>query len=327
MEEINIAGVGAYVPPLIITNNDISKIVDTSDEWVSTRTGIKERRISEGEETSDIAIKAAKLALERANVKGEDIDLIIVATVTPDGFTPSVSCLVQRGICAIKASAFDINAACAGFVYGLEIAFSMMNGNKKYRNALVIGAETLSKITNWEDRSTCVLFGDGGGAVVLKKEEISTKPKYRSFHTKAVGKLADTIHIDAIKVKNPYVKESKDKIQTLRMDGKEVLKFATFSMVDGIKRVLKDCNLTLDDIDYIVPHQANKRIIEYTAKKFKIDMNKFYLNLDRYGNTSSASIPIALNEMYEKGILKNGIKIIMVGFGGGMIYGASLIEL
>lgn len=327
MEEINFISIGAYAPTLVVTNNDLSKIVDTSDDWIATRTGIKERRISEGEDTSDIAIKAAKLALERGNTKGEEIDLIILATVTPDTFTPAVSCLVQKAIGAKNATAFDINAACSGFVYGIEIAFSMMKGNDRYKNALVIGAETLSKMMDWNDRTTCVLFGDGGGAAVLKKTDITNNKKIRSFYSKSVGELSEALVSDALKVNNPYVKESKEKINTLRMDGKEVFKFATGAVVDGINKVLLDSNLSLEDIDYIVPHQANKRIIEYTAKKIKLDMDKFYLNVDRYGNTSSGSIPLALNEMYEKGMLKKGLKIILVGFGGGMTYGAALIEL
>lgn len=327
MEEINFISIGAYAPTLVVTNNDLSKIVDTSDDWIATRTGIKERRISEGEDTSDIAIKAAKLALERGNTKGEEIDLIILATVTPDTFTPAVSCLVQKAIGAKNATAFDINAACSGFVYGIEIAFSMMKGNDRYKNALVIGAETLSKMMDWNDRTTCVLFGDGGGAAVLKKTDINNNKKIRSFYSKSVGELSEALVSDALKVNNPYVKESKEKINTLRMDGKEVFKFATGAVVDGINKVLLDSNLSLEDIDYIVPHQANKRIIEYTAKKIKLDMDKFYLNVDRYGNTSSGSIPLALNEMYEKGMLKKGLKIILVGFGGGMTYGAALIEL
>ena len=181
MEEINFISIGAYAPTLVVTNNDLSKIVDTSDDWIATRTGIKERRISEGEDTSDIAIKAAKLALERGNTKGEEIDLIILATVTPDTFTPAVSCLVQKAIGAKNATAFDINAACSGFVYGIEIAFSMMKGNDRYKNALVIGAETLSKMMDWNDRTTCVLFGDGGGAAVLKKTDITNNKKIISF--------------------------------------------------------------------------------------------------------------------------------------------------
>ncbi|MEI3337737.1 MAG: beta-ketoacyl-ACP synthase III [Clostridium sp.] len=330
MEEVSIKSFGAYVPSCIVSNNDLSKIVETSDEWIVERTGIKERRISEGEDTSNIAVKAANKALERANLTGEDIDLIIVATITPDKFTPSVACMVQKEIEAENAMAFDVSAACSGFIFALQAADSMMKVNKNFKNALIIGVETLSKIVNWEDRSTCVLFGDGGGAVVLSKENSNngSKSGIKTFYSKSVGKKGDCLVVDAMPVVNPYVKEeNKENYQRIAMNGREVFKFATKSIVESVEKILEENSLTIDDINYIVPHQANSRIIDFSAKKLKVNKDKFYTNLDRYGNTSSASIPLALNEMYEKDMFKKGHKIILVGFGGGLTYGAVLIEL
>lgn len=326
MQDVSIKGFGAYAPTNIVSNDDLSKIVETSDEWILGRTGIKERRISQGEDTSEIATKAAQMAIERAGISGEDIDLIIVATITPDMFTPSVSCLVQKGIGAKNAMAFDINAACSGFIYGLQVAYSMMDNSSNFKNVLVIGAETLSKIIDWTDRGTCVLFGDGSGAVVLSKTE-EEKKKIANFYSKSDGSKGDALTAGAIDVINPYVKEIVTKNKKVEMNGQEVFKFAVTSIVKGIKTVLEESNLSIEDIDMIVPHQANLRIIEFAAKKLKVDFNKFYINLDKYGNTSSATIPIALNEMYEKSLLKKGKKIIMVGFGGGLTFGAALIEL
>lgn len=326
MQNIEIIGFGSYLPPLVVTNDDLSKIIDTSDEWIESRTGIKQRRISEGEDTSMIAAKAAKLALERANINAQDIDLIVLATVTPDTFTPSVACLVQKEIGAKNAMAFDINAACSGFVYGLQVAYSMMECNKGFKKALVIGAETLSKMLNWEDRSTCVLFGDGAGAVILSNEE-NDKKKSLAFYSRSEGEKGDALYAGALDVINPYVSEITEKHKKVTMNGKEVFKFASSAIVECINKVLEQSNLTLEDIDYIVPHQANVRIIEYAAKKMKVNLEKFYLNVDKMSNTSSASIPIALNEMFEKNMLSNGEKIILVGFGGGLTCGAVLIEL
>ena len=326
MEEIYIKGFGAYVPPLVVSNDDLSKIVDTNDKWIVERTGIKERRISQGEDTSMIAAKAAKLALDRSGIKAEEIDLIIIATLTPDMFTPSVACLVQKELGAHSAMAFDLNAACSGFIYGVQVAYSMMNSSSDFNNVIVVGSETLSKIMDWEDRGTCVLFGDGGGAVVLSKDN-NKKGTKTSFYSKSVGDKGEYLTAGAIVVNNPYVEEIQERNGKIAMNGKEVFKFATTAIVDGVNQVLNRSQLSLEDIDYIVPHQANARIIDYTAKKLKTNLDKFYLNVDKYGNTSSASIPIALNEMYEKGLLTEGKKIIMVGFGGGLTYGAILIEL
>lgn len=325
MKGLKIKGIGAYTPPLTVTNDELSKLVDTNDEWIRTRTGISERRITEGEDTSELAIKAVKKALNRSKLTGEEIDLIIVATVTPDSFTPSVSCLVQKEIGARNAIAFDINAACSGFVFALNIASTMMKSNTAIKNALVIGSEVLSKVVNWEDRSTCVLFGDGSGAVVLSRDEEEGKNFY--FHIKSVGEKGDCLYIGAENVDNPFVASKIEKYKKISMKGGEVFKFSTSVICKSINKVIEESKLSIDDIDYIITHQANYRIIEYAAKKMKVPIDKFYINLDRYGNTSSASIPIALDEMFERGLLKEGMRIILAGFGGGLTYGSALIEL
>lgn len=322
MKNIKISGVGAYSPALVVTNDDISKLVETNDEWIQERTGIKERRISEGEDTSDFALKSAIMALDRANIKAEDLELIIVATISPDNFIPSVACLVQSRLNANKAACFDINVACSGFLYGLEIANSMMK-SMNYKNALVIGAETLSKVMDWTDRGTCILFGDGGGAAVLTKCD---KGGILKSYLKSDGSKGDALTIEAADFETPFTKEKKEKYRVIKMNGREVFKFATTAIADGVTEILKDTNLTLEDIKYIVPHQANYRIINSAAKKLNVETEKFYINLDRYGNTSSASVPLALNEMVEGNLINKGDKIILVAFGGGLTHAATLVE-
>jgi len=322
MSNVKISAIGAYLPPLVVTNHKISEFVETNDEWIVQRTGVSERRISEGEDTSDIATKAAKLAIERAGIDAKDLDLIIVATISPDMFIPSVACLVQSNLDADKAACFDISVACSGFVYGLEIAKAMMN-SMKYKNALVIGAEVLSKVTDWTDRGTCILFGDGAGAAVLKEsDEIGIIKSY----LRSEGKKGDALTIGAADFNTPFSKEKILKDRLIKMNGREVLRFAVSAIADGVSEVIKDTNISLDEIKYIVPHQANYRIIKSAAEKLNLDVDKFYLNLDKVGNTSSATVPIALNEMYEKGLLNKGDKLILVAFGGGLTYGATLIQ-
>lgn len=324
MSNITIAGIGAYLPSLVVTNDKISEFVETNNEWIVDRTGIKERRISEGEDTSDIAFEAAKLALERGNTKAENIDLIIVATVSPDMFTPSVACIVQSKLNAVNAACFDINVACSGFVYGLEIARSMMK-SMNYKNALVIGAEVLSKILDWTDRGTCILFGDGAGAVVLKVDESGSRGIIKSY-LKSDGTKGEALTAEAADLNTPFIKEKKLKDRVIKMNGREVFKFATTAIVDAVHEILKDTGISLDEVKYIVPHQANYRIIKSAANKLELDESKFYLNLDRTGNTSSATVPIALNEMYEKNLINKGDKFIFVAFGGGLTYAATLVE-
>lgn len=322
MKEVIIEGLGKYTPSHLVTNNQLSEIIDTSDEWIYSRTGIKSRYISKGEDTSYMAAKAAERALENADISPLDVDLIVVATCTPDMFTPSTACIVQSIIGADNALAFDISAACSGFIYGLDVAKALMKSNN-YSHALVIGSENLSKSLDWEDRSTCVLFGDGAGAALLSKSK--DRGLISSF-CKSEGNKHQCITIEGNDVDSPFVESKIIRHSKLKMDGGEVFKFATSVIVSSIKKILEENNLDMDDIDYIIPHQANVRIIQYAAKKLKVDMSKFYMNMEEYGNTSGASIPIALSDMCEKGLLKKDSKIMLVGFGAGLTYGASLIN-
>lgn len=322
MEEVIIEGLGKYTPSHLVTNDQLSEIIDTSDEWIYSRTGIRSRYISKGEDTSYMAAKASEKALKNANISPLDVDFIVVATCTPDMFTPSTACIVQSIIGADNALAFDISAACSGFIYGLDVAKAMMTSNN-YKHALVIGAENLSKSLDWEDRSTCVLFGDGAGAVILSK---SGNLGLMSSFCKSVGDKYKCITIEGNDVDSPFVENKIIRHSKLKMDGGEVFKFATSVIVSSINKILEENNLDINDIDYIIPHQANVRIIQYAAKKLKVDMDKFYMNMEEYGNTSGASIPIALSDMCEKGLLKKDNKIILVGFGAGLTYGATLIN-
>lgn len=323
MNEVQIIGTGSYAPDRIVVNARMSEIVETSDEWIRTRTGIEERRITEGENTSDLCVKAAERALHDAGVSPEELDLIIVATVTPDCFTPSTACIVQGRLHAVNAACFDLNAACTGFMYGLHTAAQFIKTGE-YKTALIIGAETLSKILDWKDRNTCVLFGDGGGAAVLRA---SDEKGFMAFHVGSDGSKGDLLKCDAVPVKELFASGEADYYKSvIRMDGKEVFKFAVKVMHETIEKLLDKAELNLDDIKYIIPHQANYRIIETTAKRLKISEDKFYINVHKYGNTSAGSIPIALDEMAQSGLLKKGDKLLMVGFGGGLTWGGAIVE-
>jgi len=322
MNEVQIIGTGSYAPLNIMTNHQLSEIVDTSDEWIFSRTGIKERHISQGENTSDLATKAALSALQDAEVDVEDIDLIIVASTSPDQFVPATACIVQGNIGAINAMAFDISAACTGFIFALNIAMQFLRtGDRK--KALIIGAEVLSKIVDWTDRNTCILFGDGAGAAVL---EAGSSPGIISVNSSSEGSKGGVLTCPNVDVKNTFTNGNKDFKATVSMDGKEIFKFAVNTIVSSIHKILSENDYTLGDIKYVVCHQANFRIIDFVVKRLKADKDKFFVNLDRYGNTSAASIAIALDEMNKTNLLKAGDKIILVGFGGGLTYGASLIE-
>lgn len=322
MNNVKIISTGSYTPQRKINNNELSKIVDTNDEWIVSRTGIKERRISTGENTSQLAAKSALKAIKNANLTPVDIDLIVLATITPDAFMPSTACLVQAKIGAVNALCFDITAACSGFLYGLEIATSMLKSGSR-KTALVIGAETLSKIVDWKDRSTCVLFADGAGCAIIRISEDSGISK---FYNGSDGTKGEFLTTYAVPVQNPFVEsECIENKSVIKMNGSEIFKFATRIMFECIENILKDNKECMDNIKYIVPHQANYRIIEHTAKKLEINVDKFFMNLDNHGNTSSASIPIALDELNCRGLLKSGDKIILVGFGGGLTYGSVLI--
>lgn len=316
-----IVGVGAYTPSNIVTNDDLSKVVDTNDEWIVTRTGMRERRISTGEDTSYMATQACLEALKNANIKAEDVDHIIVATVTPDMFCPSVACLVQKNIGAINASSMDINAACSGFLYALKLANSLIKSGES-KVTLIVGAETLSKVTDWSDRRTCVLFGDAAGAAVVKASE---EKGILAVHTMAEGDKGEALQINGLPVNNPYTNKE-DNDHYISMNGQEVFKFATRVIVEAVNKVLEKSGVDIDEIKYVVPHQANLRIIDYASKKINLPIEKFYVNLSKYGNTSSASIPLALSEMYSDGKIEKGDKIILVGFGGGLTYGSAIIE-
>ncbi|MBU5301787.1 ketoacyl-ACP synthase III [Clostridium sporogenes] len=322
MSNISVIGTGSYVPNNIITNDFLSTIVDTSDEWIRTRTGILERRISKGENTIYMATESAKEAIKNANIDANDLDLIIVATLTPDNFMPSTACSVQKEIGAMNALCFDISAACSGFIYGLEIACSMLKNS--FRNkALIIGAENLSKIVDWEDRNTCVLFGDGAGAAILSKTE---EEGILEFHSGSNGLKGEHLTCGALKSNNNFNKN--DMLETnnfIKMNGKEIFRFAVGAMSETICNIQEKTKWDLNEIKYIISHQANSRIIEYTAKKLNTHKDKFYMNLDKYGNTSAASIPIALDEMNKKGLLNKQDKIILVGFGGGLTFGGVAI--
>ena len=324
MKKVKIKGVGSYIPSRIVTNDDLSELVETNHKWIIERTGICERRISEGEDTSSISYKSAIAALASSNIEGNELDLIIVATITPDSFTPSVACILQKKLGAINATAFDINAACTGFIYALEVGESLLKTGR-YKNALIVGAETLSKIVNWKDRSTCILFGDGGGAAVI---EVSEDDESGIINTYSIseGDKGDALTAEANSVINPFVKEENIKEQYIKMNGREVFKFATRAMVTSINKVLENTGYTLDDVDYIIPHQANLRIIDYAARKLNLEMEKFYTNLNKVGNTSSASVPIALADLNKEAKLKTGDLIVLVAFGGGLTCGATLIK-
>lgn len=325
MNKVQVIGTGSYVPPKIVTNDDLSCIVDTNDEWISSRTGIRERRISQGEDTSSMAVKAALKAIERSKIKPEDIDLIIVGTVTPDSFMPSTACIVQKDISAVNATCFDISAACSGFVYAIDIATQFIRTGSA-KTVLVIGAETLSKILNWQDRSTCVLFGDGASAAILQQ---SDKEGILALCSGSDGSKGHSLVSKAVPVSNPYV--DKDNIESkensyVHMEGREVFKFAVKTIIQSVEELLEKANCSIDEIKYIVPHQANLRIIEFAAKRLGLSGDKFYVNLDKFANTSAATIGIALDEMVEKKLLQSGDKILLVGFGGGLTYGGVIIE-
>jgi len=301
-----IIGLGRALPERILTNFDLEKMVDTNDEWIRTRTGIEERRIADDNtNTSDIAYEAAKKAIENANISPEDIDMIVVATVTPDQPFPTVACMLQERLGCIKAAAMDLSAACAGFMYGMVTAKQFID-NGAYKYVLVVGVEKLSKITNWDDRNTAVLFGDGGGAVVLG--EVSEGRGILSFELGADGSGGKHLF--------------QDEEDFIQMNGREVFKFAVRQMGESSENVLVKAGLSKEDVDLLIPHQANIRIMEASRQRLNLPEEKMSKTVHKYGNTSAASIPISLVEEYEAGKLKDDDVIVMVGFGGGLTWGA-----
>ena len=316
-----IIGTGSYLPEQIVTNDDLAQIMDTSDEWISSRTGIRERHLVKEETTADMSVEAAKKALENAGVTAEEIDLIILGTVSPDYITPSCACQVQAAIGAHKAVAFDINAACSGFMFALHIANAYIQAGI-YRTALILGAETLSKIMDWTDRSTCVLFGDGAGAAVVRRDDNTGLLAYDQGSDGSRGMVLAGLNRTN---NNPLVETSKE-LQYVHMDGQEVYKFAVTSVPASLQKVVREAGLTMEDIDYFALHQANIRIIQSVAKRLKVSEDKFPVSLDHGGNISAASVPILLDEMNRKGILKPGMKIALAGFGGGLTWASAVIE-
>jgi len=320
-----ITGIGHYLPERVLTNFDFEKMVDTSDEWIVTRTGIRERRIAaEDQASSDMTFAAANIALADAGVEAKDLDIILVATVTPDMPLPSTACILQDMLGARKAAAFDIAAACSGFIYGLSIASSMIIAGKA-KKILVAGVEILSSITDYEDRSTCVLFGDGCGAVVV--EEGEPGEGILSTFMQSDGGEGELLYIPAGGSRTPLTAENiGDRQQFVKMKGDGLFKYAVRAMVDAANHTLREADLKAADIDYLIPHQANIRIIEGVRKRLKLEKEQVVVNIDRVGNTSSASIPIALSELKEGGTLKHGDLVMMVAFGGGLTWGAALIK-
>ncbi|MDI3534546.1 MAG: 3-oxoacyl-[acyl-carrier-protein] synthase [Thermosediminibacterales bacterium] len=319
-----ITGIGACLPEKILTNFDLEKMVETSDEWIRTRTGIKERRIAdENTAASDLATEAAKRALEDAGLKPEDIDMIIVATVTADMPFPATACIVQKNIKAVNAAAFDLEAGCTGFIYSLSIATQFIE-NGTYKNILVIASDTLTKITDFKDRNTCILFGDGAGAIVVSRVE---EKGILSNFLKSNGNGGDLLYIPAGGSRKPTTIETVRKKQHyIQMNGSEVFKFAVKVMGEAAESALKMANVSLEDVKMLIPHQANQRIIDAAARRLNISRDKVYINLDKYGNMSSATVPIALEEAVKMGKIKKGDIIVLVAFGAGLTWGANVIK-
>ncbi len=327
---VRIAGIGMHVPQIIATNDDFAKIVETSDEWITQRTGIKQRHITNGEPTYYLGAKAAQKALDDAGIKAEDVGLIIAATVTADYYTPSVACLIQREIGAIGSMAIDINCACSGFVYGFDMAKRYLQTDHSLKYVLLVAAEELSKFVDYTDRTTCVLFGDGASAFVLKRSENT----FFSSFLGADGNGAQYLAARGLLSENPFrINEEefdmdmpKPNKHYLCQNGKEVYKFATKALPEAVTKACEKLDMQPGELDAIVPHQANIRIIETAAKNLGVPMQKFPMYIDKYGNTSSASIPIAFCEAVKEGRICKGDKVCFVGFGGGLTYGAVIFE-
>ncbi|MDD4955923.1 MAG: ketoacyl-ACP synthase III [Candidatus Omnitrophica bacterium] len=319
-----IIGLGKYVPEKVLTNFDLEKIVDTSDEWITTRTGIKERHIAhKGVGASHLAYEASKIAFKRAGLHAGDIDLIIVATITPDTSFPSTACYLQSLLKANKAACFDVSAACAGFVYALTTGWQFIKSGL-YKNVLVVGSEVLSTITDWSDRSTCVLFGDGAGAAVLTK---SNKDNFLSAYLGGDGNEAELLIVPGGGSRHPASEETvKNKLHFIKMRGNELFRIAVRVMVKAAKSALAKAELGIEDVDLLIPHQANDRIISAVAERLNLPREKVYVNITRYGNMSSASSAVALCEAYEEGKIKKDSVVVLDAFGGGLVWGSIVIK-
>ena len=325
---IKILGIGSYVPEKVLTNFDLEKMVETSDEWIKTRTGIEQRRIATDEQaTSDLAYEASLKALEAADVKPEELDVIIVASITVDQVFPSTACILQNKLGAKNAFAFDLEAACSGLLYSLEVANSLLAGNKKYKKVLVLGAEKLSSIVNWEDRNTCVLFGDGAGAVVLGKSDDVEDDCVIASDLGADGQYTDILQIPAGGSRMPASKETvENNLHYLTMAGSDVFKLAVNAMVNSCKKVMEEAGIGPEDVRWLVPHQANYRILSAVAKRLKIAEKDVYMNVNRFGNTSAASIGLCLDEIARGNKADKGDYVLLTAFGGGLTWGAMLLK-
>ncbi len=325
MIHARITGTGSFAPKKVITNHDLERLVDTSDEWILERTGIKERRIAEkGQSTSDLAYEASKRALKAAGVEAADLDLVIVATMTPDKILPSTSCLLQEMIGAKKAAAFDIYAACSGFIYGMSVANAFIR-SETYKNILLVGAEVLSRFTDWEDRTTCILFGDGAGAAVIQRH--SGKRGILSTHLHSEGSLGDLIHVPGGGAQHPASHDTiRKRMHFIKMKGNETFKAAVRSLEGVVQETLEYNKVKPEDIDYLVPHQANLRIIQAMAQRLNMPMEKVVLTLPKYGNTSAASIPMALDEAVRDGRIKENHLLLFEAFGGGLTWASALVR-
>lgn len=322
----SIKGTGSFLPEKTLSNEDLMKIVDTTDEWITTRTGIKTRHIaSDDESTATLATEAAKRAVADAGITAEDVDLIIVATVTHEMVFPSTACFVQEAIGASKAWAFDLAAACSGFVYGISVAQQFV-ASGRYETALVIGAETLSKITDYEDRNSCVLFGDGAGAVVIQRSETGDEGMMYSCCS-SDGSGWTSLNCQAYGSRYPVGKELEDpKMVYMNINGREIYHLAVRRIVEMVNECLEKCDLTINDLDMFIPHQMNARIIESVAKRLKIPDENVFIDIDKFGNTSAASIPIALDDCRKQGKIKSGDIVLLAAFGAGLTWGANIIQ-
>ena len=329
---IVVLGTGAYAPEKVLTNADLERMVDTSDEWIITRTGIRERRIcAEGEITSDLAVAAARAALENAGVTAAEVDLVLVATATPDMFFPSTGCVVQAKLGVPRGAAcMDLSAACSGYLYALEVGRQMLAGGG-WRTALVIGVDKLSAVVDWTDRNTCVLFGDGAGAAVLRRADdpavLSPSRGILASVMGCDGTLGHILNMPGGGTRCPITRDNVDsRVNTLKMNGKETFRHAIVAMTNSAHEALAKAGLTADDVACIIPHQANLRIIEAIADRMKVGLDRFVVNLDRYGNTSAAAVAIALDEAHRTGRVKRGDKVLMVAFGSGLTWAATVLE-
>ena len=325
MIHARITGTGSYAPKKIITNHDLEKLVNTSDEWILERTGIKERRIADKDQsTSDLAYEASRKALKAAGLRADELDLILVATMTPDMILPSTGCVLQEKLGAKRAVAFDLSAACSGFIYGLSVANAFIK-SETYKNILLVGAEILSRFTDWEDRGTCILFGDGAGAVVIQRH--AGKRGILSTHLHSDGSLGDLIHVPGGGAQAPASHDTiRKRMHYIRMKGNETFKSAVRSLEAVVQEALDHNKVKPADIDFLVPHQANFRIIKAMAQRLNMSMDKVVLTLPKYGNTSAASIPMALDEAVREGKIRDNHLILFEAFGGGLTWASALVR-